>query len=174
MSSRRTVLLIVLWIAGAASGCSRSEPTLTRGELFALDRGDPVQQALRSPARAVALYWPEPGCFGCQAAARSALELAATAGGGIRVLTVIPAQDGRPVAAPDLPGEVVELPPESYARQVATLSVPRLEVWSDAGRELLLLRRLPPVLEAAALADEIRSCLSFTSSTDSPRKDASS
>lgn len=164
-SSPRTGLLVAAAIGCVLTACSRTEPAFTRARLFGVAGDDPVQQALGDPARAVALYWPEPGCFGCQAPARSAVEAAASKDGALRILTIVPERTAGSPSALDLPGEVVELSPSAYARQVADLPTPRIEVWGDAGRELLLLRRLPPVLEPAALAEEIRSCLSFSSST---------
>jgi len=168
-SSRALATLLLLLVSVAVAGCSRAEPGLSRSDLFGVNNNDPVQVAMARPARAVAVYWPATGCFGCQAVAREAVQRAAADDSAIRVLTVVPELEAKTRPRLDLPGEVVELPPAIYAQQVAQLPPPRLEVWSRNGHDLLLLRRLPPTIEVDTLVEEIRSCLSFSSSTDSER-----
>lgn len=156
---RAALLLLVL------AGCGGNESELTRAEILGVDPDDPVQQAVRHPARAVAVYWPESRCPGCQAPATRAIERAGSASEGIRVVTVVPRSGSKALDEWDLPGNVIELDRDRYARQVARLPIPRLEVWGARGRQLLLMKRLPPIVEGEALTEEIRSCLSFSSST---------
>lgn len=152
-------------LAGTAGACAPGAPELDRARLLGLGTDDPVQRAIAEPARIVAVYWPATDCLGCQGEVQHALARAAAEVDGIRVLSVIPRVEANGPPELGLPGRTLELPPESYAVQTASLPAPRLEVWGAGGEELLLFRRLPPVVDAGALFDEIRSCLSFSSSS---------
>lgn len=168
MATPRVAGLTLVLVLCAVHGCDAADaPRHPRTALFHLDRDDPVQRHLATPARLSVVYWPAmDGCGACEiGVARTLSEVESRYAGDTRVVTVVPPGLGSRFAETfrvAWPGTVVELDRARYDVQRELGPLPRVEVWSANG-DLLLLRSLPANLASGRiLEDEILWCRSFT------------
>lgn len=164
MRSAAAVLSLLAAFGLAACGSDR-EGLDARARLYESDADDPVQQALREPARMTVVYWPALGeCMPTERVLLDEFEKIRGQFPDVRFVTVVPESSeseirryGRP-----LPGEMVVLEPQRFLAHDRLGPRPRIEVWSANG-ELFLLQSIPPfVPRAKAAAQEIIWARAFT------------
>jgi hypothetical protein len=125
--------------------------------------GDPVAEELGKPARLTVLYHPDIiACAPVELKVIRALNRLAADDPEIRILTILPRGTDtlRERYGQKLPGEVVPISQEEYAKEGEISPRPRLEVWS--GQRLLLLRSVPGVVTEDSVYEEILWTRSFT------------
>jgi len=138
-----------------------------RARLFDLAAGDPVQATFAEAARLHVVYWPASGlCRPSETAVIEELRTLEAKLGDIRFVSVVPEGADHDRYGLALPGRVVELGRRSYVRQVALGPLPRIEIWTAGGRNLLL-RSIPDYGEqATAVAAEIVASRALTRPLD--------
>jgi len=168
MSLRSFPFILVLALVLASCEDRREGPTIRR-ELFQSAPGDPVAEELEKPARLTVLYHPDAiACAPVELKVIRALNRLAAEDPEIHILTVLPRgiDTLRERYGQRLPGKVLPISQEAYAREGEISPRPRLEVWS--GRRLLLLKSVPGSISEDSVYEEILWTRAFTSPIPRP------
>lgn len=145
--------MMLLLVLAFGSGCARGGDSPWELE------PKPVAEWLqKTPHRLAVVYWPAlRGCTVCDSMLSEKLDhwiQDRSQDGEIVVATVVPADaTAKQVGVTSLPGEVLQVASEEYARAATLAPRPRIEIWSASG-ELLLLRSIPSYASQVELLDE--------------------
>ncbi|MEO8383098.1 MAG: hypothetical protein ABI779_25805 [Acidobacteriota bacterium] len=147
----------VLWLLATIHllSCGRFTPDSLHPE--------PVARVLAAkPHRLAVVFWPQfSGCDSCDQMISAVIaEWQAVPNAEMAVVSVIPAGGRTPGRW--LPGAVIRLTPEDYARRAKVAPLPRVEIWS-ADNVLLMSRSVPNYgSQAELLNEEMLAARSFT------------
>jgi|SRR5947209_5533795 len=157
-------LIAIVALAVSVAGCERPrEGPEIRRELFHSKSGDPLAGELQGTSRLTVLYHPDiVACSPVELKVVRALNRLVADFPETRVLTILPRGTDRlrERYGQRLPGKVVPVSQEAYAREGEISPRPRLEVWS--GPRLLLLKSVSSATSEEAIYEEILWTRSFT------------
>ena len=138
----------VLWLLATITllSCSRSASTPA-----ALHPASVASALAAKPHRLAVVFWPQAtGCASCDQMVSAVIaEWQAVPDAQLAVVSVIP--DRILSDDPWLPGPIVRLSPEDYARYAGKAPRPRVEIWNAQG-DLLLSRSTSPPPTTATTA----------------------